>query len=49
LSFGTREGLGRAEVMAGVVLSENLEGKVYVALVPDFFIEPTHGSLVLFS
>ena len=43
LSFGTGEGLGRAEVMAGVVLSEDLKGKVYVTLVPDLFLEPTHG------
>jgi hypothetical protein len=35
LSFGTWEGLSRAEGMAGVVLSEDLKGKVYVALVPD--------------
>jgi hypothetical protein len=35
LSFGTREGLGRAEVMADVVFSEDLKGEVYVALAPD--------------
>ena len=29
--------------MAGVVLSEDLKGKVYVTLVPDLFLEPTHG------
>src|SRR5215203_175576 len=49
LSFGTREGFAWAEVMAGVVLGEDLQGEVHVALVPDFFVEPKHGSLVLFG
>jgi hypothetical protein len=49
LPFGTRKGFGRAEVMADVVLGEDLEGEVHVALVPDFFIELKHGSLVLFG
>jgi hypothetical protein len=35
--------------MADVVLSEDLKGKLYVALVPDLFIEPTHQGLVLLS
>jgi hypothetical protein len=35
LSLGTGESLGRAEVMADVVFSEDLKGKLYIALVPD--------------
>jgi hypothetical protein len=35
--------------MADVVLGEDLKGEVDVALVPDFFIELKHSSLVLFS
>jgi hypothetical protein len=35
--------------MAVVVLCEDLIGKLCVALVPDLFIEPAYGSLVLFS
>jgi hypothetical protein len=35
--------------MAGVVFSEVLKGKVYLALVPDLYIEPTHQGLVLIS
>src|SRR5215211_8877691 len=51
-TYATRllaEPLSRAQVMADVVLSEDLKGKVYVSLIPDLFVEPEYGLLILVS